>query len=104
MTISVEVTRFEDLPHDCKWFNRGCVHCQDHARMRLHREAQARRSNDRELQAAVREWLRFDNEVEPPPADAGYEVMVAYETEKMAITERVAAALDPQADAVKEQR
>lgn len=45
---------------------------------------------------AVREWLRFDNQVEPPDRDkASYAKHVEYETAKMAITEKVAEATNP---------
>jgi hypothetical protein len=46
------------------------------------------------LRDAVAAWLKFDNEVEPPdPEDAGYGALLRYEEAKLAITERVAAAL-----------
>jgi hypothetical protein len=45
-----------------------------------------------ELTAAIRAWLKFDNDVEPPKDDAPYDEHVAYETAKFAITERAALA------------
>lgn len=45
------------------------------------------------LAEAVQAWLKFDNEVEPPKHDAPYGAHLAYEQAKLAITERVAAAL-----------
>lgn len=50
-----------------------------------------------DLATAVRAWLRFDNEVQPPAHDAPYADHLAYETAKSEITERVAGALpDPE--------
>lgn len=45
------------------------------------------------LREAVRLWLRFDNEVEPPKEAASWAEHVAYERAKADITEAVAEAL-----------
>jgi hypothetical protein len=42
---------------------------------------------------AAEAWLKFDNEVEPPMANASYGEHLAYERQKAAITEAVAATL-----------
>jgi hypothetical protein len=43
---------------------------------------------------ALRAWLKFDNEVEPPHPDAPYEEHLAYERRKVAITEAAAAGVE----------
>jgi len=57
-----------------------------------------------ELTEAVRAWLKFDNDVEPPKDDAPYEEHVAYETAKFEITERAALAAAGEGETNKEEK
>jgi hypothetical protein len=57
-----------------------------------HRCEVLRAQHDKLVEAA-RAWLKFDNEVEPPGDDHTYEQILAYEKQKLAVTEAVAAAL-----------